>query len=180
MRLRVLTETARAVATGVTNLALGRGGPSLLTLRAGDPAPDFTLPASDGHEYTLSGFLGRKHVVIAWFPKAFTGGCTVECRSLSAQRAMLDRPTVQFFAASVDTVETNAELAGALDLPYPILSDTSKRVARAYGVLGASGFASRWTFYIGIDGRILDIDKQVRATSHGLDVAARLTALGIS
>jgi peroxiredoxin Q/BCP len=180
MRLRVLTETARAVATGVTNLAFGRGGPSLLTLRAGDPAPDFTLPASDGHEYTLSAFLGRKHVVIAWFPKAFTGGCTVECRSLAAQRPVLDRPTVQFFAASVDTVTTNAEFAGALDLPYPILSDTSKGVARAYGVLGASGFASRWTFYIGLDGRILDIDKHVRATSHGLDVVARLTALGIT
>jgi thioredoxin-dependent peroxiredoxin len=180
MRLRVLTETARAVATGVTNLALGRGGRSLLTLRAGDPAPDFTLPASDGHDYRLSAFLGRRNVVIAWFPKAFTGGCTVECRSLGARRALLDRPNVQFFAASVDSVETNAEFAGALDLEYPILSDASRRVARAYGVLGASGFASRWTFYIGLDGRILDIDKHVRTASHGRDVEARLAALGIS
>jgi thioredoxin-dependent peroxiredoxin len=180
MKLRVLTETARAVATGVTNLALGRGGHSLLALRPGDPAPDFTLPASDGCEYTLSQFSGRKHVVIAWFPKAFTGGCTVECRSLGAHRALLDRPNVQFFAASVDAVATNAEFAGALDLGYPILSDPSRSVARAYGVLGASGFASRWTFYIGMDGRILDIDKHVRTSSHGHDVSARLTALGIS
>src|SRR5215470_8865065 len=127
MKLRVLTETARAVATGVTNLALGRGGHSLLALRPGDPAPDFTLPASDGHEYTLSEFFGRKHVVIAWFPKAFTGGCTVECRSLGAHRAGLDRPGVQFFAASVDSAETNADFAGALDLGYPILSDVSRR-----------------------------------------------------
>jgi peroxiredoxin Q/BCP len=87
---------------------------------------------------------------------------------------------MQFFAASVDSVEMNAEFAGALDLAYPILSDVSRRVARAYGVLGASGFASRWTFYIGLDGRILDIDKRVRAASHGPDVAERLTALGIS
>jgi peroxiredoxin Q/BCP len=87
---------------------------------------------------------------------------------------------VQFFAASVDSVEMNAEFAGALDLGYPILSDASRRVARAYGVLGASGFASRWTFYIGLDGRILDIDKRVRVASHGHDVAERLTALGIS
>jgi peroxiredoxin Q/BCP len=173
-------ETARAVATGVANLALGRGGSSLLALRPGDPAPDFTLPASDGREYTLSAFFGRKHVVIAWFPKAFTGGCTVECRSLGAQRAVLDRPGVQFFAASVDSAATNADFAGALDLGYPILSDVSRRVARAYGVLGASGFASRWTFYIGIDGRILDIDKRVRTASHGHDVAMRLTALGMS
>jgi peroxiredoxin Q/BCP len=135
MRLRVLTETARAVATGVTNLALGRGGHSLLALRAGDPAPDFTLPASDGRDYRLSEFLGRKYVVIAWFPKAFTGGCTIECRSLGAQPALHDRPAVQFFAASVDSVEMNAEFAGALDLAYPILSDASRRVARAHGVL---------------------------------------------
>ena len=74
MKLRVLTETARAVATGVTNLALGRGGHSLLTLRPGDPAPDFTLPASDGREYTLSSFLARKYVVIAWFPKFMIPG----------------------------------------------------------------------------------------------------------
>jgi thioredoxin-dependent peroxiredoxin len=180
MRLRVLTETARAVATGVTNLALGRGGRSLSTLRTGDPAPDFTLPASDGREYTLSGFRGRKHVVIAWFPKAFTGGCTIECRSLGAHRAEFDRPTVQVFGASVDSVSTNAEFARALDLGFPILSDVSGHVARAYGVLGATGFASRWTFYIGPDGRILDIDKRVRAASHGHDVLARLTALGIS
>jgi peroxiredoxin Q/BCP len=180
MKLRVLTETARAVATGVTNLALGRGGHSLLTLRPGDPAPDFTLPASDGREYTLSSFLGRKYVVIAWFPKAFTGGCTIECRSLGAHRALVDRAAVQFFAASVDSVATNAEFAGALDLGYPILSDPTRHVARAYGVLGASGFASRWTFYIGLDGRILDIDKHVRTASHGHDVAERLTALGIS
>ena len=180
MKLRVLTETARAVATGVTNLALGRGGHSLPTLRPGDPAPDFTLQASDGREYTLSTFLGRKYVVIAWFPKAFTGGCTIECRSLGAHRALLDRANVQFFAASVDSVSTNAEFVGALDLEYPILSDPARHVARAYGVLGASGFASRWTFYIGLDGRILDIDKHVRTASHGHDVAERLTALGIS
>ena len=180
MRLRVLTETARAVATGVTNLALGRGGHSLLALRAGDPAPDFTLPASDGRDYRLSEFLGRKYVVIAWFPKAFTGGCTIECRSLGAIPSVLDRPNVQFFAASVDSPETNADFASALDLKYPILSDVSRRVAGAYGVLGKSGFASRWTFYIGVDGRILDIDKRVRTASHGHDVATRLTALGIS
>ena len=119
MKLRVLTETARAVATGVTNLALGRGGHSLLTLRAGDPAPDFRLSASDGRDYTLSEFLGRKYVVIAWFPKAFTGGCTVECRSLGVHRALINRTSVQFFAASVDAVATNAEFAVALDLAYP-------------------------------------------------------------
>ena len=105
MRLRVLTETARAVATGVTNLALGRGVTRCVTLRVGDPAPDFTLAASDGVTYRLVEFLGRKPVVIAWFPKAFTGGCTAECRSLGgAALRWRDRSTCSVFAASVDSV----------------------------------------------------------------------------
>jgi peroxiredoxin Q/BCP len=81
---------------------------------------------------------------------------------------------VRYFAASVDGLETNAKFAASLGIDYPILSDPTKAVARAYGVLSASGMASRWTFYIGRDGRILDIDKKVHAASHGADVARRL------
>jgi thioredoxin-dependent peroxiredoxin len=58
-----------------------------------------------------------------------------------------------------------------------VLSDPNREVARAYGVLGASGYASRWTFYIGADGRILDIDTKVSAASHGRDIVAKLTQL---
>jgi peroxiredoxin Q/BCP len=79
-----------------------------------------------------------------------------------------------------DTPQVNAEFAAALGLTYPILSDPDRTMARAYGVLGASGFANRWTFYIAADGHIVHIDKQVRASSHGRDVAARLVELGIS
>jgi thioredoxin-dependent peroxiredoxin len=81
------------------------------------------------------------------------------------------------FAASVDSVETNAKFAQSLGIDYPILSDPTKEVARAYGVLAPSGFASRWTFYIGADGRILDIDKKVSASTHGDDIAAKLADL---
>jgi peroxiredoxin Q/BCP len=84
---------------------------------------------------------------------------------------------VAYFAASVDAADVNARFAESLGLTYPILSDATKDVARAYGVLAASGFASRWTFYIGADGRILDIDKKVSAASHGRDVVAKLTEL---
>jgi peroxiredoxin Q/BCP len=84
---------------------------------------------------------------------------------------------VKYFAASVDSVETNTKFAASLGIDYPILSDATKDVARAYGVLSASGYASRWTFYIGADGRILDIDKSVSAGAHGSDMVARLTAL---
>jgi peroxiredoxin len=80
----------------------------------------------------------------------------------------------------VDSPDTNAEFARSLQLPFPILSDETGETARAYGVLSRSGFPFRWTFYIGLDGRILDVDRQVRASTHGNDVAARLRELGIS
>ena len=87
---------------------------------------------------------------------------------------------VAFFEASVDSVERNREVAEALDLEHPILSDPYRKVAEAFGVLaGGRRAAARWTFYIGADGRILYIDKAVIADGHGEDVPARLEALGI-
>lgn len=86
---------------------------------------------------------------------------------------------VKYFAASVDTPDTNAQFAASLGLDYPILSDPTKETARAYGVLGASGFAQRWTFVVGGDGRILAIDKQVKPGTHGADVVDKLRALGV-
>jgi peroxiredoxin Q/BCP len=74
----------------------------------------------------------------------------------------------------------NAQFAESLGIGYPILSDPSRDVSRAYGVLSRSGYASRWTFYIGVDGRILAIDKEVHAASHGTDIAARLGELGVT
>ena len=81
------------------------------------------------------------------------------------------------FAASVDAPEKNAEFATSLGVDYPILSDPTKEVARAYGVLAPSGFAARWTYYIGADGRLLEIDKKVSVSSHGDDIAAKLADL---
>jgi peroxiredoxin Q/BCP len=89
----------------------------------------------------------------------------------------LRRAGVQYFAASVDTAETNARFAESLGLDYPILSDPTRQVARAYGVLAPSGYASRWTFYIDARGTIRDIDKKVNASTHGADILARLTSL---
>ena len=86
---------------------------------------------------------------------------------------------VQYFAASVDDPETNAGFAASLGADYPILSDPTKATARAYGVLGASGFAQRWTFVIGRDGRVLAIDRRVSASTHGADIVRTLNALGV-
>jgi thioredoxin-dependent peroxiredoxin len=102
-----------------------------------------------------------------------------EVRSLGSSGDALRRFNVRYFAASVDTPDTNARFAESLGIDYPILSDPTTLTARAYGVLGASGFASRWTFFIGVDGRLLAVDKRVRVGMHGADVVARLNELGV-
>jgi peroxiredoxin Q/BCP len=87
---------------------------------------------------------------------------------------------VAYFAASVDDAETNRKFAESLGLDYPILSDPGKSVADSYGVLiPGIRLASRWTFYIGSDGKILDVDRDVKAGKAGQDIAARLEALAI-
>jgi thioredoxin-dependent peroxiredoxin len=87
---------------------------------------------------------------------------------------------VAYFTASVDEAQKNKEFAESLEADYPILSDPEKKVAEAYGVLSAAGFAKRWTFYIGKDGKILHIDNEVKVDSAGADIAARLEQLGVA
>jgi peroxiredoxin Q/BCP len=147
-------------------------------LKVGDPAPDFTLKASDGKTYKLSDFKGKQAVVLAWFPKAFTSGCTTECKSLAEHGDMIKKYKAQYFMISVDPLDQNMKFAEAEHADFPLLSDPSKDTARAYGVLGMMGFASRWTFYIGTDGRISAIDKSVKPATSAEDMAAKLKDLG--
>lgn len=176
-RLRVIVTTFGAIAAGLINIATHRADDQRVTLEPGDEAPEFTLPASDGRTYRLSDFRGHSAVVIAWFPKAFTGGCTAECESVGASSRALRQLDVVYFGASVDKPETNRRFAESMGIDFPILSDPEKTVARAYGVLGASGFPARWTFYIARDGRIQRIDKQVRTVTHGSDMEKTLREL---
>ena len=144
----------------------------------GKPAPDFELVGSDGKTYKLADFKGKQPVVIAWFPKAFTGGCTAECKSFRDSKETLGKLPVAYFTASVDEPQKNADFAKSLDLNYPILSDPTKATAKAYGVLNPErGVATRWTFYIDKDGIVRQIDKQVKTQTHGEDVAKTLKDL---
>jgi peroxiredoxin Q/BCP len=149
-------------------------------LKVGDKAPDFKLPGSDGKTYSLKEFAGKKAVVVAWYPKAFTGGCTAECKSMKEDGEAIRKFNVAYFTASVDTPEENKKFAESLGLDYPILSDPSKKTAQAYGVVDEKRpVAQRWTFYIGKDGKIQHIEKKVQTKSHGKDIAAKLKELGV-
>ena len=86
-----------------------------------------------------------------------------------------------YFAASVDPAERLTEFAKSVGADYPILADVGGSVARAYGVVTPDRAAPfRWTFYVGRDGKLLYVDREVKAASAGPDVAKRLAALGVA
>ena len=152
-------------------------------LQVGDMAPDFTLTGSDGKTYKLSEFRGKKAVVLAWFPKAFTQGCTIECKSLAEHGADIRKYDVTYFMASVDPLEGekgNKAFAESQKADFPLLSDPTKKTAEAYGVLNQRGVASRWTFYIAKDGTIAHIDKAVKPATSAEDMAAKLGELKVA
>jgi peroxiredoxin Q/BCP len=92
----------------------------------------------------------------------------------------LDRFDIALFAASCDSAATNRRFATALNLDYPVLSDPDKSVATAYGVVHEGrAYPERWTFIIGLDGKILDVMTDVDAGAHGTQLAARLEELGV-
>ena len=160
--------------------ALFATGVSAADLKPGDPAPDFELVGSDGKTYKLSDFKGKSAVVVAWFPKAFTGGCTTECKNMKAEGDKIKAFNVAYFTGSVDDAKTNADFAKSLDLDFPILSDPTRKTSEAYGLLKApGGVTNRYTVYVGKDGKILFIDKAVKPASASADIAAKLAELGV-
>jgi peroxiredoxin Q/BCP len=177
--------------------APAQAAPPAVELKVGDTAPDFTLPGTDGKTYKLSDFRGKKAVVVAWFPKAFTQGCTIECKSLAANGSKLRMYEMSYFMASVDPLEENIKFAKATSVTlqgrgggpstvvdkaeadFPMLSDESKSVATAYGVLNRGGLSNRWTFYIDKAGKIVAIDKAVQPATSAEDMIAKLGELKV-
>jgi len=164
-------------------LVAGATAGAAAELQVGDEAPAFTLVGSDGKTYRLADFKGKKTVVLAWFPKAFTSGCTIECKSLAANGDKLRQYEVAYFMASVDAVDGekgNQAFAASEKADFPILSDPTKETATAYGVVHPErGFAMRWTFYIGKDGKIAAVDKAVKPPTSAEDMLAKLDELKV-
>ncbi len=152
----------------------------LQALEVGDQAPDFLLQATDGQTYRLSDFAGKQAVVLAWFPKAFTSGCTIECKSLAENGHLIRMFDVRYFMISVDPLETNSAFATEHGADFPLLSDPTTQTAAAYGVLNSWGLANRHTFYIGEDGKILKIDSSINPATSAEDIAATLAELEIA
>jgi peroxiredoxin len=124
----------------------------------GDKAPDVELQSTKGGAEKISAYRGKKNVVLAFFPKAFTGGCTKE---MSGYQSGIDKFTgvdTVVFGVSLDDLETNKKFAASLNLEFPLLSDAGGSAARAYGVLNEERkVANRTTFVIDKQGVVQDI-----------------------
>lgn len=138
---------------------------SIAMLNVGDLAPGFELQDQHGESVSLEDFDGR-HVVLYFYPKAKTGGCTLEARAFRDRfEAFADRD-VEVFGVSADPVDLIREFAEEENLPFRLLSDEDGAVARAYESIRDSGKAERNTYLIGPNGRIEAVYETVSPDTH--------------
>lgn len=166
LRTRSLAPLLLGLLAAVPLAAQGGGSPpaSKVALVSGPdvgrPAPDFSLPWAnkDGVGSPSTPFqLWRdrgKTVVLAFYPRDFTSGCTAEMRTFGEQFDSLFGPDVTVVGISTDSVETHTRFARSLDLPFRLLSDPDQKVARKFGSNGADGSMQRTVYVIGPSGRV--------------------------
>jgi len=154
-------------------------GDAAAQLAVGDPAPPFALRGTDGEVHRLEDSLGERGVVLAWFPKAFTPGCTAELGSLRDRSAEIADFAVDAYMVSLDDVDRNRAFAESLDADLVLLSDPDQSVARAYGVVSpVRPYPHRWTFFIDPSGTIVHIDGDVTPETAGEQIVLQLERLG--
>ncbi|HEV8049600.1 MAG TPA: peroxiredoxin [Thermoplasmata archaeon] len=120
----------------------------------GEPAPEFEGPSSTGGKFRLSEHRGHP-VVIYFFPKADTPGCTIETKAFRDLHPEFQKRHVTVIGVSVDDPEDETKFATKYDVPFGLVADPDKTIATKYGVLGPHGTARRVTFLIGPDGKVL-------------------------
>jgi peroxiredoxin len=125
------------------------------SLQVGDLAPDFTAPSTSGSDVSLAAFRGKRNVLLAFFPLAFTGTCTKELICFTEDFDQFAGKGVEILPISVDAVPSLKEFKNKLQMKTELLSDFRRDVSRAYGVLNEERFYSnRAYFLIDKDGRV--------------------------
>lgn len=149
----------------------------------GDKAPDFNLEADDGSRFKLSGMKGKK-VVVYFYPKDDTSGCTVEACSFRDNLPRFDDLDAVVLGVSPDSVKSHKKFKEKFDLPYPLVADEDKTIVNAYGVWGEKSMygrkymgVNRTTFIIDRDGKIARIFEKVKPENHAVEVAEAVAAL---
>ena len=150
-------------------------------LQAGDTAPDFTLPDQNGEELTLSGLRGET-VVLYFYPRADTPGCTTQACGVRDHREQYDAAGARVIGISPDTVSDVAKFADKFELDFTLLADADHAVADQYGTWVEKSMygkkymgVQRATFVIDADGKIANVIEKATPKTHDDDVLALLT-----
>lgn len=152
-------------------------------LAAGDPAPDFELPSTEGRPLGLSDFRGRR-VVVFFYPRDMTSGCTREACAFEAALPRLEELDAVVLGISKDSLESHAAFRAKEGLTFPLLSDADGDVCERYGVwkrkrmYGRTHLGiKRTTFLVDREGRIARVFPKVRVDGHAAEVEAALAAI---
>lgn len=146
------------------------------TLQVGDMAPDFTLQDQNGKEVSLHDYKG-KNVVVYFYPKAMTPGCTVQACEIRNSEEKLTDSDIVVLGISADPVKSLKKFEEKEKLNFTLLSDPDKKVIEAYGAWGLKKFMGRefmgilrQSFFIGKDGKILHVMHKVETKNHHTDI----------
>ena len=147
--------------------------------QAGQAAPDFTLPSQDGSRISLHDFKG-KWVVLYFYPKDGTSGCTIEAHNFQRDIAKYEQKRAVILGVSVDSAASHSDFCAKQGLSFKLLADTEKVVSRQYGsltsVLGYK-MSSRNTFLIDPEGKLARVGTGVSPSHHSEEVLAALTQM---
>jgi len=153
-----------------------------LTLNEGDLAPDFTAPASGGSTVSLSDLKG-KHVVLYFYPKDDTPGCTKEACGFRDAYDQFTKAGAVVLGVSVDPVKKHDKFIDKFNLPFALVADEDKAIVQKYGVWGQKSFMGRKymgtlrvTFLVDPKGRIKKIWPNVKPDQHAAEVLAAIRA----
>src|SRR3972149_10438066 len=142
-------------------------------IKMGDPAPDFSLPSSEGRDISLKEYRGKKNVVLYFYPKDDTPGCTKESCSFRDELTEFEKKDAVILGVSLDGLDSHQKFIQKYGLPFPLLSDEQATVSKAYEVYKEKNMYGRkfWgiersTFIIGKDGKIKQIFRKVQADGH--------------
>jgi peroxiredoxin Q/BCP len=146
-------------------------------LQVGDPAPDISAPSTSGKSVKLSELKGS-WIVLYFYPKAFTPGCTAESCSLRDGYSEILKLGATILGVSLDNLSTQIDFKAKYHLPFDLLSDSKKEVAKAFDSLGFAGLmAQRKTFIIDPEGKIAFVFDKVNTGGHDKEVAETLKKL---
>jgi peroxiredoxin Q/BCP len=145
----------------------------------GQVAPGFTLPSQDGSQISLASFRG-KWVVLYFYPRDMTSGCTIEAHNFQRDAAKFDAANAVILGVSVDTPESHKQFCTKEGLTFRLLADPAHNVVEAYGSLGSFmgiKIASRNTFLIDPEGKIAKVWTKVEVQHHSAEVLAAIAEL---